>query len=120
MGVVSLAGKLAGFSEYWSPKIVARYNGNDVMVVKLKGEFVWHSHAETDDFFLVLKGRLRIEVREGNVRKDVELGPGELYVVPRGVEHRPVAEEEVHLLLIEPVGTPNTGDVSTAAFKEMV
>jgi mannose-6-phosphate isomerase-like protein (cupin superfamily) len=83
------------------------------MVVKLKGEFQWHSHAETDDFFLVLKGRLTIRLRDG----DVHLGPGELYVVPAGVEHCPVAEEEVHLLLIEPAGTPNTGDPATAVVK---
>lgn len=113
---VNLAGKLATFSAPWSPKIVSRFNGHDVMVVKAKGEFVWHSHPDTDDFFLVLKGRLVIELRDGAVT----LGPGELYVVPRGVEHRPVAEEEVHLLLIEPAGTPNTGDEATAALKEAI
>ncbi len=110
---VNLAERLSRFSEHWSPKVVARYNGDDVMVVKVKGEFVWHSHPDTDDFFLVLKGRLRIEMRDG----DVTLGPGDLYVVPRGVEHRPVAEEEAELLLIEPAGTPNTGDEKTAAKK---
>ena len=110
---VRLAEKLAAFSEHWSPKVVADFNGHDVMVVKVQGEFVWHSHPDTDDFFLVLKGRLRIELRDGAVT----LGPGELYVVPKGVEHRPVAEEEVHLLLIEPAGTPNTGDAATAAVK---
>jgi len=77
----------------------------------VKGPFTWHRHEETDDFFLVLKGRLRIELRDGTV----ELGPGELYVVPKGVEHRPVADEEAHILLIEPTGTPNTGDAATAA-----
>ena len=75
------------------------------------GELVWHAHDDTDDLFLVLRGRLRIELRD----RVVELGPGELFVVPRGVEHRPVAEEEVHVLLIEPTGTPNTGDPATAA-----
>ncbi|MDF2995991.1 MAG: hypothetical protein K0R27_1628 [Xanthobacteraceae bacterium] len=110
---VNLANKLSLFSEHWKPKIVAGFNGNDIMVVKLKGEFQWHSHAETDDFFLVLKGRLTIRLRDG----DVHLGPGELYVVPAGVEHCPVAEEEVHLLLIEPAGTPNTGDPATAVVK---
>jgi mannose-6-phosphate isomerase-like protein (cupin superfamily) len=89
---VSLSDKLSRFSEYFSPRIVARYNGNDVMVTKLKGEFIWHSHPDTDDFFLVLKGKLTIQLRDGDVR----LGPGDLYVVPKGVEHRPVAEEEVH------------------------
>lgn len=113
---VNLAQKLSLFSEHWTPKIIANYNGNDVIVVKVKGEFVWHSHPETDDFFLVLKGKLTIRMREG----DVTLGPGELYVVPKGVEHCPVAEEETHLLLIEPAGTPNTGDPETAVIKEKI
>lgn len=110
---INLAEKLSLFSEHWQPKIVGSFNGHDLLVVKLKGEFVWHSHPDTDDFFHVLKGRLRIEMRDG----DVELGPGEIFVVPKGVEHRPVAEEEVELLLIEPEGTPNTGDPATAATK---
>jgi mannose-6-phosphate isomerase-like protein (cupin superfamily) len=113
---VNLTEKLSRFSEHWSPKIVAQFNGHDVMVVKVKGEFVWHSHAETDDFFLVLKGYVTIQLSEGEVR----LGPGDLYVVPKGVEHRPVAEEEAHLLLIEPHGTPNTGDAATAAVKHAI
>ena len=113
---IRLADKLALFSDHWSPKIVSQFNGHDVMVVKVKGEFIWHSHPDTDDFFLVLKGALTIQLRDG----DVHLGPGDLYVVPKGVEHRPVAEEEVHLLLIEPRGTPNTGDVATAAVKETI
>lgn len=113
---VRLSEKLAGFSEHWSPKIVAAFNGHDVMVVKAQGDFVWHSHPDTDDFFLVLAGRLTIEFRDGAVR----LGPGDLYVVPKGIEHRTVAEEEVHMLLIEPAGTPNTGDEATAARKERV
>jgi len=108
---VDLAGKLGAINDYWSPRIVARYNDNKVVVVKLLGEFVWHSHPETDDFFLVLDGRLTIELRDG----EVELGPGQLYVVPRGVEHRPRADVETHILLIEPKGTPNTGDPATAA-----
>lgn len=116
MGAVSLSVKLAGFSEHWSPKIVAGFNGHDVMVVKARGEFVWHSHPDTDDLFLVLHGRLTIQLRDG----EVHLGPGDLYVVPKGVEHRPVAQEEVHLLLIEPAGTPNTGDAATAAVKQAV
>jgi mannose-6-phosphate isomerase-like protein (cupin superfamily) len=113
---VNLAAKLAGFSEHWSPKIVAKFNGHDVMVVKARGEFVWHSHPQTDDFFLVLEGSFMIQLRDGEVR----LGPGDLYVVPRGVEHRPVAEGEVHMLLIEPQGTPNTGDPATAAIKQAI
>ncbi len=113
MQVVNLAQKLSTFSEYFSPKIVADYNGNDVYLAKIKGEFVWHSHPDTDDLFLVLKGKLTIKLRDG----DVVLGHGELYVVPKGVEHCPVAEEEAHVLLIEPAGTPNTGDVATATTK---
>ena len=115
---VRLSEKLEAFSDHWSPKIVAGFNGHDIMVVKVLGEFVWHSHADTDDFFLVLKGRLTIELREGDRLLDpVVLGPGELFVVPRGLEHRPVATEETHVLLIEPAGTPNTGDPRTAAVK---
>jgi len=113
---VSLTEKLSTFSEHWSPKIVTQFNGHDVMVVKVKGEFVWHSHAETDDYFLVLKGNLTIQLRDG----EVKLAPGDLYVVPKGVEHRPVAEEETHLLLIEPRDTPNTGDPATAAVKHAI
>src|SRR6266498_603862 len=97
MSKVNLEVKLSQFSEYWAPRTVAQFNGHDIMVVKSKGEFVWHSHPDTDDFFLVLKGRLKIELRD----QTIELGPGELFVVPKGVEHRPVADEEVHLLLIE-------------------
>jgi mannose-6-phosphate isomerase-like protein (cupin superfamily) len=108
---INLAEKLTLFSEHWSPRTVARFNENDIMVVKVKGEFVWHKHDETDDFFLVLKGRLTIHLRD----RDVVLGPGELFVVPRGIEHQPFAEEEAHLLLIEPTGTPNTGNEATAA-----
>jgi mannose-6-phosphate isomerase-like protein (cupin superfamily) len=109
---VNLAETLSQFDEHWAPRIVASLNDYKVMVVKTQGEFVWHKHDETDDFFLVLAGRLTIQLRD---RSDVELGPGELYVVPRGVEHRPVAEDEAHVLLIEPAGTPNTGDAATAA-----
>jgi mannose-6-phosphate isomerase-like protein (cupin superfamily) len=108
---INLAAKLAQFSEHWAPRTVAQLNDYDVMVVKVQGEFVWHSHADTDDFFLVLKGRLTIRLRD----RQVVLGPGELFVVPRGAEHQPLAEEETHLLLIEPSGTSNTGDATTAA-----
>ena len=111
MTPVNLAEKLATFSEHYRPRTVGQFNGHDLMVTKLKGPFVWHRHEDTDDFFLVLKGRIRIELRDGSV----ELGPGELYVVPKGVEHRPVADEEAHILLIEQTGTPNTGDAATAA-----
>jgi mannose-6-phosphate isomerase-like protein (cupin superfamily) len=108
---LNLAEKLAQFSEHWAPRTVAQLNAYDIMVVKVRGEFVWHSHPDTDDFFLVLKGRLTIRLRD----REVVLLPGELFVVPHGVEHQPFAEEETHLLLIEPSGTPNTGDAATAA-----
>jgi mannose-6-phosphate isomerase-like protein (cupin superfamily) len=108
---INLSEKLETFSEYWSPRTVARLNNYDVMVVKVKDKFVWHKHDETDDFFLVLRGQLDIELRD----RKITLGPGEMYIVPKGVEHRPAAREEVHLLLIEPTGTPNTGDKRTAA-----
>ncbi|MDP9456557.1 MAG: cupin domain-containing protein [Actinomycetota bacterium] len=111
-GKVNLAEKLGLFSEHWAPRTVGEFNGHDVMVVRVQGEFVWHRHEDADDFFLVLKGRLVIRMQG---RDDVVLGPGELYVVPCGVEHKPVAEEETHLLLIEPTGMPNTGDEGTAA-----
>jgi mannose-6-phosphate isomerase-like protein (cupin superfamily) len=114
-GKVNLAEKLASFDEVYSPRIVGYYNDNKLFVVKIKGEFVWHSHPDTDDFFLVLKGRLAIQLRDRNV----ELGPGELFVVPRGVEHCPKAEEETHVLLIEPRGTPNTGDSGVEAAPEI-
>jgi mannose-6-phosphate isomerase-like protein (cupin superfamily) len=103
---VNLAQKLALFEELWQPKIVATINDYDVRVVKLQGEFVWHKHDDTDDFFLVLRGRLTIQLRD----RDVELHEGELFVVPRGVEHCPRADEEAWVLLIEPAGTVNTGD----------
>ena len=116
MKSINLAQKLATCGEHWQPRTVGVFNGHDLMVVKVKGEFVWHSHADTDDFFLVLKGRLTIQMRDGNV----VLGPGEMFVVPKGLEHCPVAEEETHILLIEPKGTPNTGDPATAAQREVI
>ncbi len=113
---INLAGRLASFEGHWQPRTVATFNGHDIMVVKIKGAFTWHSHADTDDLFLVLHGRIRIELRDG----DVELGPGELFVVPRDAEHRPVADEEAHVLLIERTGTPNTGDPATAAKRTVI
>jgi mannose-6-phosphate isomerase-like protein (cupin superfamily) len=113
---INLEGKLATFSEHYRPKTVGQFNGHDLMVVKVKGPFTWHKHDDTDDFFLVLKGQLTIQMREGNV----VLGPGELFVVPRGVEHCPVAEEEAHVLLIEPTGTANTGNPATAAPRSVI
>ena len=108
--------KLAGFSEHWQPRTVAEFNGHDIMVAKVQGEFVWHKHDDTDDLFLVLQGELTIELRD----RSVTLHPGELFVVPKGVEHRPIAKDEVHMLLIESSGTPNTGDPATAAPRRFV
>lgn len=103
---VHLAEKLARIAEPWQPRVVAELNDYQFKVVKLRGEFVWHKHDETDEAFLVLHGVLRIELRDGSV----QLTAGDLYVVPRGVEHKPVADEEVHVLLVEPRGVRNTGD----------
>jgi mannose-6-phosphate isomerase-like protein (cupin superfamily) len=103
---VNLADKLGQFDEHFSPKIVGYLNDYKVAVVKARGDFVWHKHDDTDDFFLVLRGRLTIQLRD----RDVELSEGELFIVPRGVEHCPRAQEEAHVLLIEPKGTVNTGD----------
>ena len=103
---VNLAAKLETFEEYFQPKIVGHLNDYKLALVKVNGEFVWHKHPETDDFFLVVAGRLTIQLRD----RDVDLGPGELFVVPRGVEHCPKATDEAHVLLIGPLGTANTGD----------
>ena len=116
MEAVNLQNKLRTFSEHWAPRTVSEFNGHDIMVVKIRGAFNWHTHDETDDFFMVIQGRVRIETRDGAVA----LEPGEFYVVPRGVEHRPVADEEAHVLLIERSGTPNTGDDATAAPRRIV
>ena len=112
---INLAEKLATFSDHWSPRTVIQFNGHDVMVVKVQGDFVWHKHDDTDDFFLVLKGVLEIQLRD----RAVTLRPGEMFIVPRGVEHCPRALEEAHVLLIEPTGTPNTGDAKTAAPRKL-
>lgn len=105
---ISLDEKFAAFHDHWSPRIVAELNGQHVKVVKVQGEFPWHHHDHEDELFLVHRGRLRIELRD----RAVELGPGEMLVVPRGVEHRPVAEREVEMLLFEPAGTLNTGNLA--------
>ncbi len=116
MPAINLHEKLATFTEHWQPRVVGQFNGHDLLVAKVKGEFVWHQHDDTDDFFLVLHGRITIQMQEGNVT----LGPGEIFVVPKGVQHCPIAEEEAHILLIEPTGTPNTGDASTAAPRRVI
>jgi mannose-6-phosphate isomerase-like protein (cupin superfamily) len=110
MEKVNLAAKLATFSDPWHPRIVGELNGQMVKVVKLQGEFDWHHHENEDELFLVLKGRFTLRFRDG----DLELGEGEFCIVPRGVEHQPVAREEVHILLFEPASTLNTGNLRNA------
>ncbi|MFQ5747621.1 MAG: cupin domain-containing protein [Gemmatimonadota bacterium] len=110
MSKTNLDAKFAAFDERWSPKIVAQVNDTQVKLAKVLGEFEWHRHDEADELFLVHRGRLLLE-RRGE--EDVWLEPGELFVVPRGVEHRPVAPEEVELVLIEPAGTVNTGNLES-------
>src|ERR1044071_1853906 len=104
---INLQEKLTKFSEHWSPKVIAQMNDYHFKIAKVQGEFVWHDHPETDEVFIVLKGQLEIQLRDGNVVLNEE----EMFVVPKGIEHKPVAEQECHILLIEPVGTVNTGDV---------
>ncbi|EJB8511441.1 TPA: cupin domain-containing protein [Pseudomonas aeruginosa] len=103
---INFAAKLALFDDRWQPRVIAQMNDYQFKLVKIEGDFVWHSHADTDETFIVLAGRLRIDFRDGAV----DLGPGEMYVVPRGVEHKPFAESEVRMLLVEPCGVRNTGD----------
>jgi len=107
---INLAEKLATFADHWNPRVVGTYNGNELRVVKVDGEFVWHSHADTDEVFLVLSGELTMLFRD---RTEV-LKPGELVVVPRGIEHKPTAHGECHLLTIDAEGTVNTGEVADA------
>jgi mannose-6-phosphate isomerase-like protein (cupin superfamily) len=107
METVNLAEKFGLFQEYWSPKIAGEVNDSYIKLVKFKGEFVWHHHEHEDELFLVLKGRLLIKLRD----RDIWLGEGEFVVIPKGVEHMPVAQEEVHVLLLEPKTTLNTGNV---------
>lgn len=112
MDKVSLTEKFAAFSEHWRPKIVGELNGQEVKLAKFKGEFVWHQHEQADEMFLVWRGRMRVEFRD----RVVELSPGEFLVVPRGIEHRTVADEEAEVVLFEPAATRNTGDVEDAKF----
>lgn len=116
MEKVNLNEKLALFSEHWQPKVVGELNGQAVKLVKFRGEFVWHHHEAEDELFLVLRGRFRMEFRD----RHVWLEEGELIIVPRGVEHRPVAEDEVAVMLFEPAGTLNTGNVRGALTAEVL
>ncbi len=111
MQKVNLADKLARFSEHWSPRIVGELNGQQVKLVKFQGEFVWHHHDAEDELFMVVRGRFRMEYRENDEEHAIDLHEGEFLIVPRGLEHRPVADEEVQVVLFEPAGTLNTGNV---------
>ena len=108
MKIINIAEKLDSFSEHWKPKIIAELNGQQIRIAKLKGEFVWHSHENEDEMFLVIKGKLTISFRDG----DKALNEGEFLVVPKGVEHKPSAEEEVSIMLFEPASVLNTGNVN--------
>ncbi|MEN8242274.1 MAG: cupin domain-containing protein [Chloroflexota bacterium] len=119
MDVINFAEKLALFEEHWSPKIIAQMNDYHFKLAKIKGEFTWHSHPETDETFIVITGSFQMQLRD----KTLTLSAGEMWVVPKGVEHRPVAEQECHILLVEPAGTVNTGDAGgdlTAAHDEWI
>ncbi len=118
MQKVNLAEKLSRFSEHWSPKIAGELNGQQVKLVKFQGEFVWHRHDAEDELFLVVHGASRMDYREGGEERAIDLREGEFLIVPRGVEHRPAAAEEVHVLLFEPAGTLNTGHVRDALTAE--
>jgi len=107
---VNLAAKLGRFEQLWAPRIVGELNGQHVKLAKIKGAFDWHRHEREDELFLVVRGRFRMELRE----RSIELDEGEMLIVPRGVEHRPVADEECHILLFEPASTVNTGDLRNA------
>lgn len=107
MQKVNLAEKFAIFTEQWSPKNIGELNGQVIKIAKIQGEFVWHKHEQEDEFFLVIKGNISIKLRD----QDINLAEGEFFIVPRGVEHKPVAEEEAQILMFEPAGTLNTGDV---------
>ena len=107
---INFQDKLSRFTDHWAPKVVAQMNDYQLKLVKIQGEFVWHSHTDTDEVFIVLDGRMRIELRDGGV----DLGPGEMFVVPKGVEHKPSAPDECRILLVEPSGVVNTGEASGA------
>ncbi|HJM86906.1 MAG TPA: cupin domain-containing protein [Candidatus Thalassarchaeaceae archaeon] len=109
MRKINLKDKLSMFSEHWSPKIVAEMNDYHIKLVKIKGDFVWHNHDDTDETFIVIEGKMKIEFED----KTVELNEGEMYVIPKGVNHKPFAEEECKIMIIEPSGVVNTGNIES-------
>lgn len=117
MNKINLAEKLASFSEHWSPKIIAELNGQHVKVAKLLGEFEWHFHEHEDELFWIVNGTMQMHLRDDEGERMVEIGPGELFVVPHGVEHKPVAESEVEIVLFEPATTLNTGNIENERTK---
>jgi mannose-6-phosphate isomerase-like protein (cupin superfamily) len=116
MNKVNISEKLSQFNDYYNPRIIGELNGQHVKAAKLKGEFVWHHHDQEDELFLVVQGKLKMEFRD----KTVEISPGEFIIVPRGVEHKPVAEEEVHILLFEPDSTLNTGNLDNERTRKVL
>jgi mannose-6-phosphate isomerase-like protein (cupin superfamily) len=120
MRVVNLAQKFSEFSDHWSPKVAGELNGQHVRLAKLKGEFVWHHHDEEDELFFVVKGTLRMKVRENGAEHELTVREGEFLIMPRGTEHLPIADEEVHLMLLEPAGTLNTGNLRNERTKQQL
>ena len=118
MNVINLAEKFAGFSDYYSPKIAGELNDSYVKLAKLKGDFIWHHHEKEDELFYVVRGTLRMGIRENGSEREETVRPGEFIIIPRGVEHRPAADEEVHLMLLEPKTTLNTGNVRSERTRE--
>ena len=112
--VINFAEKFSQFTDLWSPRIIAQMNDYHFKLAKIQGEFVWHSHPETDEVFIIISGSMNIQLRDGSIK----FKAGEMYVVPKGIEHKPTAEEECHILLIEPAGTLNTGDAGSEMTKQ--
>ena len=119
MSIINIQEKFKLFSDFWSPKKIGELNGQQILLAKIKGEFIWHAHEHEDELFMIIKGSLMIEFRD----KKIELNEGEIYIIPRGVEHKPIAQEEVHVLLFEPLEIKHTGnvmaDVTVEAFENI-
>ena len=120
MRVVNLSQKFSEFSEHWSPKVAGELNGQQVRLAKLKGEFVWHHHEQEDELFLVVKGTLRMKFRKDGAERELRVSEGEFLIVPRGTEHLPIGDEEVHVMLLEPASTLNTGNLRNERTKEVL
>ena len=114
MSIINIQEKFKLFSDFWSPKKIGELNGQQILLAKIKGEFIWHAHEHEDELFMIIKGSLMIEFRD----KTIELNEGEIYIIPKGVEHKPIAQEEVHVLLFEPLDIKHTGNVMAAVTVE--